>query len=46
METVLNYVAKKERFELPPDAAAQIISDSGGNLRKALLVMEAMKMQS
>ena len=40
------HVAKKEKFDLPPDAAQEIIQDSNGNLRKALLVLEALKMQS
>ncbi|KAG8739323.1 Replication factor C (RF-C) subunit [Ceratobasidium sp. 414] len=46
MDAALRKVAKKEKFELPDEAAAKIISDAGGNLRKALLVLEAMKMQS
>ncbi|KAF8591055.1 P-loop containing nucleoside triphosphate hydrolase protein [Ramaria rubella] len=46
METVLAYVAKKEKFDLPPEAAAEIIKDSNGNMRKAILVLEALKMQS
>lgn len=45
MTKVLNHIAKKERFHLPPEAANQIISTSNGNLRKVLLVFEAMKMQ-
>lgn len=46
MEDCLMYVAKKEKFHLPPEAAQEIIQDSNGNLRKALLVLEALKMQS
>lgn len=46
MLTVLNYVAKKERFDLPSEAATEIIEDSQGNMRKALLVLEALKTQS
>ncbi|KAF8529864.1 P-loop containing nucleoside triphosphate hydrolase protein [Gautieria morchelliformis] len=46
MEIVLAYVAKKERFDLPPEAAAEIIEDCNGNMRKAILVLEALKMQS
>ncbi|KAF8071780.1 P-loop containing nucleoside triphosphate hydrolase protein [Lyophyllum atratum] len=46
MEVVLNYVAKRAPFTLPPEAAKKIIDDSGGNLRKAILVLEALKMQS
>ncbi|WVF72012.1 hypothetical protein IAT40_006824 [Kwoniella sp. CBS 6097] len=45
MTKVLNHVAKKERFSLPSSAAQSILSASEGNLRKALLVFEAMKMQ-
>ncbi|RDB25920.1 Replication factor C subunit 5 [Hypsizygus marmoreus] len=46
MEVVLKYVAKRAPFTLPPEAAKKIIDDSGGNLRKAILVLEALKMQS
>jgi hypothetical protein len=46
MEVVLNHVAKRAPFTLPPEAAKKIIDDSGGNLRKAILVLEALKMQS
>ncbi|KAG8698837.1 Replication factor C (RF-C) subunit [Ceratobasidium sp. 394] len=46
MDAALQRVAKKERFELPDEAATKIISDAGGNLRKAILILEAMKMQS
>lgn len=46
MDSALRYVAKKEKFDLPDNAAVEIIKDSRGNLRKALLVLEALKMQS
>ncbi|KAF7362416.1 AAA domain-containing protein [Mycena venus] len=46
MQTVLTYVARRAYFDLPPEAAQEIIKDSGGNLRKAILVLEALKMQS
>ncbi|KAG5718981.1 Replication factor C subunit 5 [Termitomyces sp. T112] len=46
MEVVLNYVAKRAPFMLPQEVARRIIEDSGGNLRKAILVLEALKMQS
>ena len=46
MNTVLQFVAKRAGFDLPPDAAEKIVEDSGGNLRKAILVLEALKMQS
>jgi replication factor C subunit 3/5 len=45
MSKVLHHVAKKERFQLPASACDAIIESSSGNLRKALLVFEAMKMQ-
>lgn len=46
MHAVLAHVAKKEKFDLPPSAAEQIVADSNGNMRKAILVLEALKMQS
>ncbi|KAG8694766.1 Replication factor C (RF-C) subunit, partial [Ceratobasidium sp. 423] len=46
MELALRAVAKRERFDIPDEAAARIIKDSKGNLRRAILVLEAMKMQS
>ncbi len=46
MLTVLNYVAKRVGFDLPPEAADKIVEDSEGNIRKALLVLEALKMQT
>ncbi|KAI5116659.1 hypothetical protein M0805_004920 [Coniferiporia weirii] len=46
MQICLEHVAKKEKFDLPPDAAKEIAKDANGNLRKALLVLEALKMQS
>ncbi|WWC60954.1 uncharacterized protein I303_103531 [Kwoniella dejecticola CBS 10117] len=45
MTKVLQHVAKKERFALPTSATKSILATSQGNLRKALLVFEAMKMQ-
>jgi replication factor C subunit 3/5 len=45
MGVVLNHVAKKERFSLPSPALTSITQTSSGNLRKALLVLEAMRMQ-
>ncbi|KAG8736476.1 Replication factor C (RF-C) subunit, partial [Ceratobasidium sp. 428] len=42
----LRRVAQKEKFDLPDEGAEKIIKDAGGNLRKAILVLEAMKMQS
>lgn len=46
MLSVLNYVAKRVGFDLPPEAAEKIVEDSEGNMRKALLVLEALKMQT
>lgn len=46
MEIVLNHVAKRATFTLPPEVTKKIVDDSGGNLRKAILVLEALKMQS
>ncbi|KDR75995.1 hypothetical protein GALMADRAFT_139757 [Galerina marginata CBS 339.88] len=44
--TVLQFVAKRAGFDLPPEAGEKIVEDSNGNLRKAILVLEALKMQS
>jgi DNA polymerase III delta prime subunit len=47
MLTVLTHVAKRAGAgSLPEDMADEIIIDSNGNMRKAILVFEAMKMQS
>lgn len=46
MHAVLAHVAKKEKFDLPSTAAEQIVEDANGNMRKAILVLEALKMQS
>ena len=46
MEECLRNVAKKEKFDLPEDAAREIVEDANGNVRKAILVLEALKMQS
>ncbi|KAK0204965.1 P-loop containing nucleoside triphosphate hydrolase protein [Desarmillaria ectypa] len=46
MQTVMQYVSKRAGFDLPLEAGYKIIDDSGGNLRKAILVLEALKMQS
>ncbi|KAF7312524.1 AAA domain-containing protein [Mycena indigotica] len=46
MTAVLTHVAKRAYFDLPPEAAQEIVSDSNGNMRKAILVLEALKMQS
>lgn len=46
MTEVLRFVAKKEKFHLPDNVAQQIFQDSAGNLRKGLLVLEALRMQT
>jgi DNA polymerase III delta prime subunit len=46
MEKVLHHVAKRAGFDLPDQACEKIVNDSGGNMRKAILVLEALKMQS
>jgi replication factor C subunit 3/5 len=46
MLAVLEHVAKRAGFSLPLKPAEKIVEDSGGNLRKAILVLEALKMQS
>lgn len=46
MQKCLEYVAKKEKFDLPPESAQEIVGDANGNLRKALLVFETLKMQA
>lgn len=46
MQAVMQHVSKRAGFSLPEDAADKIIDDSGGNMRKAILVLEALKMQS
>lgn len=46
MASVLRYVAGEERLNLPKEVVDKIVDDSNGNMRKALLVMEALKMQS
>ncbi|TEB34576.1 P-loop containing nucleoside triphosphate hydrolase protein [Coprinellus micaceus] len=46
MSHVLDNVARRAGFTLPEEAAQKIVDDSGGNMRKAILVLEALKMQS
>jgi replication factor C subunit 3/5 len=46
MDVALRRVAKLEKFDLPDEAAARIIQDAKGNMRRAILVLESMKMQS
>ncbi|KAI0710157.1 P-loop containing nucleoside triphosphate hydrolase protein [Earliella scabrosa] len=46
MQTVLDYVGKREGFAIPEETARLISADAGGNMRKAILVLEALKMQN
>lgn len=46
MATVLHFVAHREQLKIPDDILTQIIEDANGNMRKAILVMEALRMQS
>ncbi|EDR10083.1 uncharacterized protein LACBIDRAFT_318048 [Laccaria bicolor S238N-H82] len=46
MLNVLELVARRAGFDLPPEAGMKIVDDCGGNMRKAILVLEALKMQS
>lgn len=45
MLAVLQHVAKKEKFKLPDDVASSLAKDADGNVRKAVLMLEALKMQ-
>jgi replication factor C subunit 3/5 len=45
MTKVLKFVAKKEKINLPEETANSIILEAKGNMRKALLVFEALRMQ-
>lgn len=44
--TVLNFVARKEKFELPEALAKRIAMKSSRNLRRAILMLEATKVQA
>lgn len=46
MTRVLQHVAKKEKFHLPTEVSSEIYRESLGNLRKAILILEALRMQS
>ncbi|KAI0067329.1 P-loop containing nucleoside triphosphate hydrolase protein [Artomyces pyxidatus] len=47
MKAVLSYVASRAGAgSIPDEAADEIISDANGNMRKAILVFEALKMQT
>jgi len=43
---VLAKICKKERLKLPNTFASRIAQFSNGNLRKAILMLEAFKVQS
>lgn len=45
MNKVLSFVAKKERLHLPEETGRAILEEAKGNMRKALLVFEALRMQ-
>jgi replication factor C subunit 3/5 len=45
MTKVLQFVAKKERISLPMETAESIVEEAKGNMRKAILVLEALRMQ-
>jgi replication factor C subunit 3/5 len=45
MLKVLKHVAKKERLTLPDESALSIMQEANGNMRKALLIFEALRMQ-
>lgn len=45
MSTVLSHVAKKESFSLPSHVAALLARISNGNLRRAILSLEALHTQ-
>lgn len=42
---ILEHVAKKERVNLPGELAARIANDSSRNLRRAILMFEACRVQ-
>ncbi|KAI0787845.1 P-loop containing nucleoside triphosphate hydrolase protein [Fomes fomentarius] len=46
MQTVLDFVGKREGFSIPEDTVKLIAADANGNMRKAILVLEALKMQN
>ena len=46
MARVLRHVAKREKFHLPDDTSAQIVLNADGNMSKALLVLETLRVQS
>ena len=46
MARVLRHVAKREKFHLPDHVADEIVRNAEGNVRKAILVLETLRVQS
>lgn len=46
MTRVLRHIAKREKFHLPDPTALQIAANAAGNVRKAILVLETLRVQS
>ncbi|WFC94796.1 Replication factor C (RF-C) subunit [Malassezia brasiliensis] len=46
MARVLRHVAKREKFHLPDDTAQSVVQSADGNMRKALLILETLRVQS
>jgi replication factor C subunit 3/5 len=45
IQEILSQIAKKEKFTLPPRVSERIARESGRNLRKAILTLEALYSQ-
>lgn len=46
MARVLRHVAKREKFHLPDHVADEIVRNAEGNVRKAILILETLRVQS
>lgn len=46
MARVMYHVAKREKFHIPEEVVAAVVENAQGNLRKALLVLETLHVQS
>ncbi|KAK9247249.1 P-loop containing nucleoside triphosphate hydrolase protein [Lipomyces tetrasporus] len=46
IQEILSQIAKKEKFTLPPRVSERIARESGRNLRKAILTLEALYSQN
>jgi hypothetical protein len=46
MSRVLRHVAKREKFQLPDPISSEIVRYADGNMRKAILVLETLRVQS